>query len=76
MQSLLDTFFYWLDAHIPLTCEECSRIVLKKNMNLRQTTTGRRVYICDECDRDIFRPFSSRHEQPSQTIPRARKETR
>lgn len=49
----------WLYAHEPVRCQVCFRWLWRKAAIWKPITTGGLVPLCAECDRSIFKPFSS-----------------
>jgi len=49
----------WLSAHRPVQCQVCFKWLWRKDAVMKQITTGGMVPLCAQCDRSIFKPFSS-----------------
>ena len=50
-------FVSWLEEHEPVTCVTCGRFMFRCDAHVNYSVMGFAVNHCDECHRDLFRPF-------------------
>lgn len=48
----------WLDAHTPVMCGSCGKVLFKQDSLTELTLMGVLARLCKPCHREYFEPFS------------------